>query len=134
MVGDNTMSKQYVNIRKKTSKAGNEYLSGFLKDEDTNFYINKTKEGKSHLSKQVGKGTSFEDIGIFETKSGDYGNYEQLVADGKLYRLAKSKNGGEPLTYSQGERAGQPVTDRDGQQVYAAPLLLTIQADKPKEN
>jgi hypothetical protein len=115
-------------------------LSGFLKDEDTNFYINKTKEGKSHLSKQVGKGTSFEDIGIFEAKSGDYGNYEQLVADGKLYRLAKSKNGGEPLTYSQGvtysqgERAGQPVTDRDGQQVYAAPLLLTIQADKPKEN
>ena len=121
--------KKYVNIRKKTSKAGNSYLGGYDKDSETGYFINKNKEGRNSLAKKVGESGGFEELGEFTAREGDYGPYEYVVAGGKVYTLSGARNAGEPLTY----KDGSPITNDKGEQILGAPFLLPIKDDTPKE-
>ena len=121
--------KQYVNIRIKTSQKGNKYLSGYHKDTETAYFINKGDGDINSLSKRVGDGGDFQDIGKLEKRTGDYGDYEFVVADGKVFTLSSSRKANEPLT----RKDGSAILNDDGQPVLGAPFLLTIKEDQPKE-
>ena len=124
------MSKIYVNMRKKTSKKGNEYLGGYDKRNETGYFINKNQEGKNSLAKKVGDNSDFVELGELNAREGDYGPYEFIVAQGKVYTLSPSRNAGEPIV----RQDGSTVLNDKGEPVLGAPFLLTIKEDQPKES
>lgn len=122
------MSKIYVNMRLKKSAKGNEYLGGFHKGSSTGYFINKNKEGVNTLAAKKEDSDSFIELGSLNAREGDYGPYEMLVADGKVYTLSGARNANQPIT----RQDGSQIIGDDGKPVLGAPFVLVIKDDEPR--
>jgi|DEB0MinimDraft_6_1074348.scaffolds.fasta_scaffold43761_2 hypothetical protein len=122
------MSKIYVNMRVKQSQKGNQYLGGYHKASSTGYFINKNKEGVNTLAAKKEDASKFLELGTLTAREGDYGPYEMLVAEGKVFTLSAAKNAGQPIV----DKDGNPILDKDGNQIVGAPFVLVIKDDEPR--
>jgi len=116
----------YVDLRLKTSKAGNDYLFG---GKNGIWYrVMKNKEGKNVLAKSTNLDEGFKDIDTLTAKSNDRGPYEfgKNQETNEVFFLTRAENAGKPIFYSKGDKAGEPVMKKDGTQLIGADFTLNV--------
>ena len=104
------MSKQYVDLRVKEGKKG-KYLSGKLKGTEQIFMVFKDDAGNNTLHFKEGNKGDLIEVDKFTAKEGEYGPYElaKNANTGEVYFLAARKDARKPVTYKNGDRAGEAV-------------------------
>ena len=122
-------AKVYVNLWKRVSAKGTEYLSGKNKKTDEYFYLfnDKHNENLYNLKKKVGKDGSFQDVITLNKRTAGEGEEQSVFFSNGDYIVGSNlfffnKDG----TSEMRNKEGEAVVDSDGNPLENASHTLTI--------